>query len=47
MEVGRLYEQPFTNYSSTPEDLFQEEDLDRSFSLIEIVRNRAEVALAA
>ena len=47
MEVGRLYEQPFTNYASTPDDLFKETDLDRICSLIEFVRNRAEGPLAA
>ena len=47
MEVGRLYEQPFTNYASSPDDLFKASDLDKICSLIEFVRKRAEGPLAA
>jgi len=47
MEVGRLYEQPFNEISSSPEDLFKESDLDKICSLIKFVKERAEIPLAA
>ena len=47
MEIGRLYEQPFSEITSSPDDLFTESDLDKICSLIEFVRNRAEGPLAA
>tara|TARA_Y100000746_G_C15292253_1_gene362138 strand:- start:21 stop:755 length:735 start_codon:yes stop_codon:yes gene_type:complete len=47
MDIGRIYEQPFNEISSPPEDLFQESDLDKICSLIKFVKERAEVPLAA
>ena len=47
MEVGRLYEQPFSEIASSPDDLFKESDLDKICSLIKFVRTRAEGQLAA
>ena len=47
MEVGRLYEQPFSEIASSPDDLFKESDLDKICSLIDFVRKRAEDPIAA
>ena len=47
MEIKRLYEQPFSEISNSPEDLFKESDLDKICSIIEFVRTRAEGSRAA
>ena len=47
MEIGRLYEQPFNEIASSPDDLFKESDLDKICSLIDFVRKRAEDPIAA
>ncbi len=47
MEVGRLYEQPFSEIASSPDDLFKESDLDKICSLIDFVKKRAEDPIAA
>ena len=47
MDIGRIYEQPFNEIASSPEDLFKESDLDKICSLIKFVKERAEVPLAA
>jgi len=47
MDIGRIYEQPFIEIASPPEDLFKESDLDKICSLIKFVKERAELPLAA
>ena len=47
MEVGRLYEQPFNEIGSSPDDLFKKSDLDKICNLIDFVRKRAEDPIAA
>ena len=46
MEIGRLYEQPFNDIASSPDDLFKESDLDKICSLIDFARKRAEDSIA-
>ena len=47
MDIGRIYEQPFIEIASPPEDLFKESDLDKICSLIKFVKERAVIPLAA
>ena len=41
MELERLYEQPFNEITSSPDELFNKKDPIRIFDLINLIRERA------
>ena len=41
MDIERIYEQPFNEITSSPEDLFKESDLDKICSLIQLIKERS------
>ena len=47
MEIGRLYEKPFNELSSSPEILFEKNDIDKICNLIDFITQRAQTPKAA
>ena len=43
MDIERIYEQPFNEITTSPEDLFngKESDLDKICSLIQLIKERS------
>ena len=41
MDIERIYEQPFNEIATSPEDLFKESDLDKICNLIQLIKERS------